>query len=93
MGPKEPLNELMQFQSDTEALMSVAGRLSWDRETMMPQGSSVHRATEQAALVRVIHNRNTDPRIADWLDNFCPRNEKEKASKERIDSIDQPHLV
>lgn len=81
MGPKEPLNELMQFQSDTEALMSVAGRLSWDRETMMPQGSSVHRATEQAALVRVIHNRNTDPRIADWLDNFCPRNEKEKASK------------
>ena len=84
MGSKEPLNELLRFQHETEALMSVAGRLGWDRETMMPHGSSVQRATEQAALVRVIHDRNTDPRIADWLDKFSPRNEKEKASKRLI---------
>ena len=55
-----------------------------DQETMMPRGSSVQRAKEQAALARLIHNRNTDPRLEDWLDKFKPRNEKEKASKRLI---------
>ena len=67
----------MRYQSETEALISVAQRLSWDQETIMPKGSSVQRAKEQAALARVIHRRNTDPRIADWLGEFSPRNEKE----------------
>ena len=80
MSTYEPLTELMQFQRDTEALMSIAGRLSWDQETMMPQGSSDQRATEHAALVRVVHTRNTDPRIADWLDKISPRNETEAAN-------------
>ncbi len=72
--------ELMQFQRDTEALMSIAGRLGWDQETMMPRGSSDQRATEQAALVRVVHKRNTDPRIADWLAQISPDNETEAAN-------------
>jgi len=74
----------MRYQSETEALISVAQRLSWDQETIMPKGSSVQRAKEQAALARVIHSRNTDPRIADWLGEFSPRNEKEKACKRLI---------
>ena len=74
------MTELMQFQRDTEALMSIAGRLGWDQETMMPHGSSDQRATEQAALVRVVHTRNTDPRIADWLDKITPHNETEAAN-------------
>ena len=40
-------NELMQFQQDTEALSSIAGRLSWDQETMMPCGSTSQRAIEK----------------------------------------------
>ena len=70
----------MQFQRDTEALMSIGSRLGWDQETMMPQGSSDQRAAEQAALARVIHKRNTDPRIANWLDKISPNNEKEAAN-------------
>ena len=80
MRTDDAYTELMQFQRDTEALMSIAGRLGWDQETVMPRGSSDQRATEQAALVRVIHKRNTDPRIADWIDQISPDNEVETAN-------------
>jgi len=80
MPTNQAFTELMQFQQDTEALASIAGRLSWDQETMMPKGSAEQRATEQAAIVRTIHTRNTDPRIADWLDKITPRGEKESAN-------------
>ena len=80
MPTNQAFNELMQFQQDTEALASIAGRLSWDQETMMPEGSAEQRATEQAAIVRTIHTRNTDPRIADWLDRITPQGEKESAN-------------
>ena len=63
MKTDNSFNELMQFQQDTEALSSIAGRLGWDQETIMPQGSADQRATEQAAIVKTIHKRKTDPRI------------------------------
>ena len=80
MPTNEAFTQLIQFQQDTEALVSIAGRLSWDQETMMPEGSAEQRATEQAAIVRTIHTRNTDPRIADWLDTISPRGERESAN-------------
>ena len=32
-------DELMAFQRETEALGQIAGRLSWDQETVMPRGA------------------------------------------------------
>ena len=46
----------------------------------MPEGSAEQRATEQAAIVRTIHTRNTDPRIADWLDKITSQGEIESAN-------------
>jgi carboxypeptidase Taq len=59
--------DLMAFQRQTEALAQVAGRLGWDQETVMPEGSAGQRAEEIGALEGVLHARRTDPRIADWL--------------------------
>ena len=59
--------ELMAFQRQTEALAQVAGRLGWDQETVMPEGSAGQRAEEIGALEGVLHARRTDPRIAGWL--------------------------
>lgn len=59
---------LMAFQRQTEALAQVAGRLGWDQETVMPEGSAGQRAEEIGALEAVLHARRTDPRIAEWLD-------------------------
>ena len=61
-------DELMAFQHVTEALASVAGRLGWDQETVMPRGATEQRAEEMAAMESVLHERRTDPRIGEWLD-------------------------
>ena len=60
-------DELMAFQRETEALAQVAGRLSWDQETMMPRGAAPQRAEESAALETVLHARRVDPKVGDWL--------------------------
>jgi carboxypeptidase Taq len=61
-------DDLMAFQRQTEALAQVAGRLGWDQETVMPEGSAGQRAEEIGALEGVLHARRTDPRIAGWLE-------------------------
>jgi len=64
--------DLMAHERRTQALDLVAGRLAWDQETMMPQGSAAQRAEEIGALRAVIHARRTDPRISEWLDRAEP---------------------
>jgi len=61
-------DDLMAHQRQTEALAQIAGRLGWDRETMMPRGAAAQRSEEAGALSEVLHARRTDPRIAGWLD-------------------------
>ena len=46
----------------------------------MPRGSADQRAIEQAAIVKTIHSRNTDPRIPAWIDKIRPQNEIEEAN-------------
>jgi len=60
-------DDLMAFQRQTEALSQVAGRLGWDQETMMAEGSVPQRAEEHAAMASVLHARRVDPRVGEWL--------------------------
>lgn len=73
-------DELLAFQRQTEALSSVAERLGWDQETVMPRGATEQRSEEMAAMESVLHERRTDPRIGEWLD----RAEAEDAEDQRI---------
>ena len=73
------LAELMAFQRETCALAQVAGRLSWDQETVMPRGAATQRAEESAAMQAVLHGRRTDPRVAEWLEAAQPGNAVERA--------------
>ena len=59
--------DLLAFQRETTALESIAGRLGWDQETVMPQGAAAQRSEEMAAMESVLHARRADPRIGDWL--------------------------
>ncbi len=61
------LKDLIAFQRETEALSSVAERLGWDQEAVMPRGAAEQRAEEIGALEGVLHGRRTDPRLEDWL--------------------------
>jgi carboxypeptidase Taq len=60
-------HELMSHARETAALEAVAGRTSWDQETVMPRGAAAQRAEEMAALEAVLHARRTDPRVGDLL--------------------------
>ncbi|WP_281856033.1 carboxypeptidase M32 [Litoreibacter halocynthiae] len=59
--------DLMAYDRTTQALASVAGRMGWDQETVMPAGAAELRSEEMAALEAVLHARRTDGRIGDWL--------------------------
>ena len=61
-------DELMAYERQTQALSQVAGRLSWDQETMMPEGATPQRAEEHAAMASVLHARRTNPQIGEWLE-------------------------
>ncbi|MEL6168541.1 MAG: carboxypeptidase M32 [Pseudomonadota bacterium] len=62
-------DDLMAHQRETEALSQIAGRLSWDQETVMPRGAAPQRGEEMAAIEGVLHARRTDPKVADWLEH------------------------
>lgn len=60
-------DRLIEHDRQTRALVQVMRRLRWDQETMMPRGAAQQRAEEMAALEAVLHARQSDPRITDWL--------------------------
>ena len=71
--------DLMAFQRETEALRSVAERLGWDQETMMPRGAADQRSAEMAAMEGILHARQTDARLGDWLAAADPGDEAGRA--------------
>lgn len=77
--------DLLAHQRVTEALSSVAERLSWDQETVMPRGATEQRAEEMAAMEAVLHERRTDPRIGEWLETAHAEDEEATRILELID--------
>ncbi|MBM3605503.1 MAG: carboxypeptidase M32 [Alphaproteobacteria bacterium] len=78
------LSDLLAFQRQTEALSSVAERLGWDQETVMPRGAAEQRAEEMGAMEEVLHERRTDPRIGEWLDAAQPQTPAERRAIQLI---------
>ncbi|MFO7759189.1 MAG: carboxypeptidase M32 [Roseovarius sp.] len=60
-------DNLMIHEREMQALAQVAGRLSWDQETMMPRGAADQRAEETGAMQAVLHARRTEARRGDLL--------------------------
>ncbi len=77
-------DDLMAFQRQTEALSSVAERLGWDQETVMPRGAVEQRSEEMAAIEALLHERRTDPRLGEWLASVQPRSQTDARTIELI---------
>ncbi|MBK4217309.1 carboxypeptidase M32 [Paracoccus caeni] len=78
------INDLLAFQRQTEALSSIAERLGWDQETVMPRGAAEQRAEEMGAIEAVLHERRTDERIGEWLEVAEPQTEAETRAMDLI---------
>jgi carboxypeptidase Taq len=64
------VTDLRRLVAEVVDLAQVAALVGWDQETMMPPKGALFRATQQAALHGVIHERLTDHRIGDLLDGL-----------------------
>ena len=64
------LQKLLKFDSETQALAQISGRLGWDQETMMASGSAEQRGAEIAAIEGILHARRCDDQVGEWLSNI-----------------------
>lgn len=60
-------NELLERMGELRDLAQVAGLLTWDQETYMPQGGSSFRASQLATLQALTHERLLEPRLGELI--------------------------
>ncbi len=70
MSVEQTYQQLEAWAKETALLGSIAGVLGWDQRVMMPPKASPHRANQLALLSGLIHQRATDPRIGEWLNEL-----------------------
>ena len=51
-------------------LSSIESLLDWDARCKLPQQGSAYRTEQQAYVARLLHDKQTDPRIGEWLDSL-----------------------
>jgi carboxypeptidase Taq len=67
-GPEQPYARLLDHLAETATLRSTVALLHWDQETMMPPRGGQLRARQLALLSTLVHRRQTDPRLGEWLE-------------------------
>jgi carboxypeptidase Taq len=58
---------LRQYTRETALLGSIESLLGWDERTMMPAAAGEYRAEQMTLLAGMIHRRQTDPKLGEWL--------------------------
>ena len=64
-------NRLCAYVRQTALLESTAEILGWDERTMLPPSGGDYRAEQVAHLSGLIHERQTDPVVGQWLDELA----------------------
>ena len=59
--------ELMDRVRDAHLIGSTEGILSWDQETMMPEGGVELRSRQLAILARLQHQMSTHPKVGELI--------------------------
>jgi carboxypeptidase Taq len=67
MTPEAAYAKLIDATRETALLASCAELLGWDEDTYMPAGGVAHRGRQMALLAALLHDRQTDPRLGDWI--------------------------
>jgi carboxypeptidase Taq len=66
------LTALRRHLAELSDLQSIGGLLFWDQQTYMPPAGAGSRADAAGTLARVIHARETDPKLGKLLDALEP---------------------
>jgi carboxypeptidase Taq len=68
----QPLVELKQQLGEISDLTAIGQLLSWDKDTQMPKGAAASRASQIATMARLLHQKNTAPRLLELLAELEP---------------------
>src|ERR1700748_3188879 len=68
----DALEELKERLVEVGDLGRAARLLGWDQQTMMPPAGTKHRAEQFSTLMRIAHEKFTDPEIGRTLDELQP---------------------
>jgi len=67
MTPELAYQHLCEHYRETAYLREAQKLWFWDQRTMLAPKGQAHRALQVAALAKMIHARDTDPRVGEWL--------------------------
>lgn len=67
MTAPESYQWLAEHSRETAYLRSVKKLIAWDQRTFIPEKGHAHRAGQLATLAKLIHERDTDPRMGEQL--------------------------
>jgi carboxypeptidase Taq len=70
-----PLDALLAHMRETALLESTMALLEWDEHTGLPEQASEYRAQQLMLLSGLVHQRRTDPRMREWLDDCASSHE------------------
>lgn len=65
---QELFDALCDHTRQTAILSSIDSVLGWDERTQMPPANAEHRAEQMTLLSGMIHQRNVDPKVGEWLE-------------------------
>ena len=71
----DTLEALKGRLAEVTDLNKIARLLAWDQQTMMPPAGTQHRAEQFSTLMRIAHEKFTDPEIGRMLDELQPLEE------------------
>jgi len=61
---------LKSHTSQTGLLTSSVALLEWDQQTKLPSSAASYRSEQITYLAKLIHERQTDPQLGDWLNEL-----------------------
>ncbi len=68
---QQTFQSLCDHARETALLQSVAELLGWDERTKMPPKAGAYRAEQMTYLSSLVHQRRTDARVGEWLDELA----------------------
>ena len=75
--------QLCEHFREIAVLGSIGALLDWDARCMLPGGGAEYRSDQQAYLSNLLHQKRTDPRIGDWLEDLV---DSDRTANPRSDS-------
>ena len=80
-------DHLKKLLRDVNALSEIEGILSYDEQCFMPPGAAASRATQKAALAKVVHEMRTGEAMAAAVEAVRGREAELPDAKMEIDSF------